>query len=324
MTDRDILNLAKRVLEIEASAIAELIPHLGKNFTKAVNLLYACKGRIVVTGMGKSGLIGKKIAATFASTGTPALFLHPAEGTHGDLGMIARGDVVVAISNSGETLEILNLLPTIKRLGIQLITMIGKKDSTLGKKSDVVLNVSVKEEACPFNLVPTASTTAALAMGDALVIALLDKRGFKKEDFALFHPGGSLGRKLLLKVADVMHTGTDIPAVNEDTLLKDALFEITSKKLGMTTVSDKDRGLLGVITDGDLRRLLEKWGINIFDKRAGEVMTRKPKVMNKDALAASAVQLMEKHSITALVIIDEKERIEGIVHLHDLLKMGVV
>lgn len=324
MSDKDILNLAKRVLEIEASAIAELIPRLDENFTRAIDLLYTCKGRVVVTGMGKSGLIGKKIAATFASTGTPALFLHPAEGIHGDLGMIARGDVVVVISNSGETSEILTLLPMVKRLGIPLIAITGKSDSTLGKKSDVVLDVSIKEEACPFNLVPTASTTAALAMGDALAVALLDKRGFKKEDFALFHPGGILGKRLLLKVEDAMHTGAGIPAVSEDTLLKYAIFEITSKKLGITTVINKDKKLLGVITDGDLRRLLEKWGTNIFDKKAGAVMTRNPKVISRDALAASAVQLMEKHAITALIIVDENGRTEGIVHLHDLLKMGVV
>ena len=318
---------AKRVLRIEADAVAALIDRIDATFERAVDMVLDSKGRVVVTGMGKSGQIGKKIAATLASTGTPALFLHPAEGVHGDLGMVMRGDVVIALSNSGETEEIARMLPSLKRLGIQIIALTGNKESTLAKNSDVVLDVGVKEEACPLGLAPTASTTAALAMGDALAVALLDKRGFRPEDFACFHPGGALGKRLLLRVRDLMHSGKDIPTVSEETLIKDAIFEISSKKMGVTAVLDEAGKLVGVISDGDLRRWMEKTektGENLLAKKAGEIMTKNPKVANKDSLAAEAVAIMEKNSITCLIVADAQKRPEGVIHLHDLLKAGVV
>ncbi|MFM8551161.1 MAG: SIS domain-containing protein [Nitrospiraceae bacterium] len=311
----------KRVLAIEAKAIAGLAERLDHRFTDAVDLLYRCTGKVVVSGMGKSGLIGQKIAATLASTGTPAFFLHPAEGIHGDLGMLARHDALVAISNSGETEELLKLLPFVKRLGIPVIAMSGRTQSTLAKNSEVVLDVSVPEEACPMGLAPTASTTATLAMGDALAIALLQKRGFKEEDFAQFHPGGTLGRRLLLKVRDVMHQGTAIPQVSSQVSAHHAILEMTAKKLGMTTVVDQAGQLLGIITDGDLRRVLEK-GMDLAAARAGDLATKRPKTIGPDELAAKAMQIMEQHSITSLVV-EESGRIAGIVHLHDLLKSGI-
>jgi arabinose-5-phosphate isomerase len=314
----------KRVLKIEARAILDLVKRLDRRFTKAVDLLYLCSGRVVVTGMGKSGLIGKKIAATLASTGTPALFLHSAEGVHGDLGMLSRGDVVIAISNSGETEEIVRLLPAIKRIDVQLIGLTGNTKSTLAKNSDVVLDISVKEEACSLGLAPTASTTATLAMGDALAVALLEKRGFKEQDFAAFHPGGVLGRRLLLKVENVMHSGEDVPRVIEETPMKDVIVEMTSKKMGMAVVADSSGHLHGVITDGDLRRLLERQQHDLLKLQAKQVMTTKPKVISRTALAAEAVQRMETYSITALVVTDAEGRIEGVIHLHDLLKTGIV
>lgn len=318
-----IIDSAKRVLKIESEAVAALIDRINGNFVRVVEELIACQGRVVVTGMGKSGLIGKKIAATLASTGKPAFFLHPAEGIHGDLGMVCRGDLVIAISNSGETQEIIRILPVLKRLNIILISLVGNHRSTLARNSDLFLDISVKEEACSMGLIPTASTTAALAMGDALAIALLEKKGFKEEDFASFHPGGSLGKRLLMKVEDVMHKGDKIPVVSEDTLMKDAIYEISSKKLGVTIVKDKDDRVLGIITDGDLRRLLVK-EVDILHKRAGEVMTRHPKSIDRDSLAAKAVSVMESHKITSLVVADKKGKIEGIVHLHDLLELGVI
>jgi len=321
------IETGKRVLKIEAKAIEELIERLDSSFERAVDILYECKGRVAVTGMGKSGLIGRKISATFASTGTPSYFLHPAEGVHGDIGMLMQDDVVVAISNSGETDELLALLPVFKRLNLRIICMTGRPESTLAKNSDVVLNVSVKEEACPMNLVPTASTTVALAMGDALAVALFEKRGFRREDFAFFHPGGSIGRRLLLRVEDLMHRGHEIPVVDEESLMKDVICEMTSKKLGVTTVVDREKRLTGIITDGDLRRLMERElsrGKDIFYLRAKDVMTRNPKIIAKDALAVSAVQVMESYSITSLVIIDKDRKVEGIIHLHDCLKKGIV
>ncbi len=318
-----IINSAKRVLKIESEAVAALIDRIDGNFVRVVEELIACQGRVVVTGMGKSGLIGKKIAATLASTGKPAFFLHPAEGIHGDLGMVCRGDLVIAISNSGETQEIIRILPVLKRLNIILISLVGNHRSTLARNSDLFIDISVKEEACNMGLIPTASTTAALAMGDALAIALLEKNGFKEEDFASFHPGGSLGKRLLMKVEDVMHKGDKIPVVSEDTLMKDAIYEISSKKLGVTIVRDKDDRVLGIITDGDLRRLLVK-ETDILHKRAGDVMTRSPKAIDRDSLAAKAVGVMESHKITSLVVTDKKGKIEGIVHLHDLLELGVI
>ena len=318
---------AKRVLKIEADAIARLIERVDENFERAVDLILNCRGRVVVTGMGKSGHIGNKIAATLASTGTPALFLHPAEGIHGDLGMVTKGDVVIALSNSGETEELNRMLPSLKRIGIMIIALTGNPESTLAKTSDVVIDVGVKEEACPLGLAPTASTTATLAMGDALAVVLLDRRGFKAEDFASYHPGGSLGKRLLLRVRDIMHSGDAVPRVSEDTLIKDAIYEISSKKMGITAVIGKDGRLLGVISDGDLRRWMERTertGENLLAKRAGEIMTRNPRVIGRDSLAAEAVSVMENTSITCLLILDEEQRPDGVVHLHDLLKAGVV
>jgi len=312
----------KRVLEIEARAIAALVDRLDAQFAKAVDLLYGCAGKVVVSGMGKSGLIGQKIAATMASTGTPAFFVHPADGIHGDLGMLTKQDTLLALSNSGETEEVLRLLPFMKRLNIPVIALTGRPQSTLAKESDVVLDVSVSEEACPLGLAPTSSTTAALAMGDALAIALLQKRGFKEEDFAQFHPGGALGRRLLFKVRDLMHPGDAIPRVKASASAREAIREMTSKKLGMTTVVNAKGQLAGVITDGDLRRFLQRGG-NIARARAGDLGTKSPRTIRADVLAAKAVQTMEQFSITSLVVVDERNRLAGVIHLHDLLKRGV-
>jgi arabinose-5-phosphate isomerase len=318
---------AKRVLRIEAEAVAALVDCVDEQFEKAIRMILDCKGRVVVTGMGKSGLIGKKIAATLASTGTPALYLHPAEGIHGDLGMVMRGDTVIALSNSGETEELSRMLPSLKRLGIGIIALTGHPESTLAKNSDVVIDISVKEEACSLGLAPTASTTATLAMGDAIAVVLLDQRGFKEEDFASFHPGGALGKKLLLRVRDLMHVREAIPIVTEGTLIKDAIYEISSKKMGITAVVNASGKLVGVISDGDLRRWMEKTeksGENLLAKKAKDIMTKNPKVANKDSLAAEAVSIMEKHSITCLIVADAETLPEGVIHLHDLLKAGVV
>jgi len=321
----DIVKEAKRVLRVEAQSLLDLAERIDENFSQAIELLYQCKGKVVLMGMGKSGLVGRKIASTFASTGTPAFFLHPAEGVNGDFGMLAKEDVVIAISNSGETRELLEVLPLIKRYGNRLITLIGNTQSTLAKAGDVNLDIRVKEEACPLGLAPTASTTATLAMGDALAIALMGKKDFKKEDFAILHPGGSLGKKLLLKVEDLMHVGKASPMISEKTLMKDALFEITSKRLGVTGVCNAEGHLVGVITDGDLRRALEKFS-DLFNREALEVMTRNPKWIEKDALAAKAVQRMEEYSITSLFVFNKAgDKVPvGIIHLHDLLKAGVV
>lgn len=315
---------ARRVIQVEAEALAAMAERIDASFERAVDLILASPGRVIVSGMGKSGLVGQKIASTMASTGTPAFFLHPAEGIHGDLGMIMTGDVVIAISNSGETDEILRILPSVKRLGAHLVAMSGNPTSNLARSSDVFLDVSVKEEACPLGLAPTASTTATLAMGDALAVALLVKRGFRAEDFAIFHPGGSLGKKLLLRVEDLMHSGDAIPLVQEETLMKDALFVITSKGLGVTGVCDSAGALQGVITDGDLRRSLEK-GYSILNQSASEIMKRGPLRIKKDELAAAALQIMEHRAITSLFVFDD-ERSQapcGIVHLHDILKAGI-
>lgn len=320
-----MIETAKRVLQIEADAVLALKDRIGTDFTTAVEMILACKGKVVVSGMGKSGLICQKIAATMASTGTPTFFLHPAEGIHGDLGMLARGDVVIAVSNSGETEEVCRILPVIKRMGLPLVAISGNPQSTLAIAGDVHLDISVAEEACPLGLAPTASTTATLAMGDALAVALLDARGFKEEDFALFHPGGALGKRLLLRVEDLMHTAEAIPLVAPERLLRDALFEITSKKLGITGVAGADRKLLGVFTDGDLRRIMGE-GLESLQQPISEVMTTSPKRILRRNLAAKALQVMESHSITSLFVFDDEagEIPVGIVHLHDLLKSGVV
>ncbi|MEE9549332.1 MAG: KpsF/GutQ family sugar-phosphate isomerase [Candidatus Binatia bacterium] len=318
-----MLKRAREVLGIEASGILSLRDRLDESFIRAVDLLYSCKGKVVVTGLGKSGLICRKVAATLSSTGTPSFFLHASDGTHGDLGMVKERDVVLAVSNSGETEELLKLLPIIKRMGLKLIVMTGHPNSALSRSADVILNVAVKEEACPLGLSPMASTTAALVVGDALAVILLEKRGFKEEDFALRHPGGILGRKLLLHVGDLMHNGRELPLVSKDNPMKETLLEITSKRLGVTGVVDRQGGLVGVITDGDLRRGLERKG-DIFRLKAKDLMARNPKTIPANALAVRAVALMEQYSITSLFILEDGGRKPtGIVHLHDLLKAGI-
>jgi len=319
----DILRIAVRVLKTEADAIIGLTEKLDQNFEKAIEIIYGSAGRVVVTGMGKSGLVGKKIAATLASTGTPAFSLHPGEASHGDLGMVTSQDVIIAISNSGETEELVGLIPFLKRFSVSLISMTGNAQSTLARAADVNLDVSVKEEACTLGLVPTASTTATMAMGDAIAVALLIKRGFKEEDFALFHPGGSLGKKLFITVKDLMHSGNALPVVSPDAPMTDVVVEISCKRLGITVVAGARGRILGIITDGDLRRGIEKWGKDFFEMKARDVMIEKPKTVAEEDLAGKALALMEKHSITSLVVSDGKCA-KGVIHLHDILKKGIV
>ncbi|MGA7178180.1 MAG: KpsF/GutQ family sugar-phosphate isomerase [Thiobacillaceae bacterium] len=323
LSPQQTLDLARQVLITEADAVRTLAGRLDKNFYQAVELILAGKGRVVVSGMGKSGHIGHKIAATLASTGTPAFFVHPGEASHGDLGMISHDDVVIALSNSGESSEITSILPLIKRRGAKLIGISGNPNSTLGKESDVHLNAAVDKEACPLNLAPTASTTAALALGDALAVVLLEARGFSVEDFARTHPGGSLGRKLLVHVRDVMHTGERLPKVELSASLKDALLEITNKGLGMTAIVNEAGQVKGVFTDGDLRRALE----NNLDVRAAQVvqlMTANPKSIKPDQLAVEAVEKMEALKINGLLVVDDEDCLVGALNMHDLLKAGVV
>jgi arabinose-5-phosphate isomerase len=325
-TKEDItIKTAERVFDTEASAILALKARLGADFREAVEILLGVEGKVVVTGMGKSGIICQKIAATFASTGTPAFFLHPAEGIHGDLGMLMKTDVLLAVSNSGETDEVLTMLPAVKRLGLKMIVMTGRLDSTLAGYADVVLDIGVKEEACPLGLAPTASTAATLAMGDALAVVLLERRGFREEDFASLHPAGSLGKKLM-KVADLMHSGADMPRVARDAPMKDAILEMTGKRMGLTGVFDGDV-LAGVITDGDLRRALER-GSNVLELTAGELMSAAPKVIGNSALAETALAMMDEHSITAIFVTSEGTEkgtvVKGVVHLHDLIRAGVL
>jgi arabinose-5-phosphate isomerase len=321
--DAQLLASARRALAIEAQAVAALAPRLDRGFANACRVCLACEGRVVVTGMGKSGHIARKIAATLASTGTPAFFLHPAEAGHGDLGMITRSDVVVAISNSGETPELVLLLPHLKRLAVPLIVLVGKVDSTLGRASTVALDVSVPEEACPLNLAPTASTTATLAMGDALAVSVLEARGFTKQDFALSHPGGSLGRQLLLHVEDIMRTGAALPRISANEQLGAGLIEMSSKGLGMTVVVDSDDLILGIFTDGDLRRAFDKQ-IDVHNTPMRAVMTANCKTIGPRALAAEAVHIMEVHRITALPVADSQGRLIGALNVHDLFRAGVV
>jgi arabinose-5-phosphate isomerase len=319
----DLRRLAERVLRIEADAILGLIPKLDLRFEQAVELLRGCAGRVIVTGMGKSGLIGRKIAATLASTGTPAYFLHPAEGVHGDLGMVARGDVVLALSNSGETDEVLAILPLLKRLGIPIVLMTGNPSSSLARQCEVVLDVSVPEEACPMNLAPTSSTTAALAVGDALALALLELRGLRPEDYAALHPRGALGWRALFRVSDLMLTGDAVPIVAEATPLREVIVEMTRKRKGMTTVVDGAGRLVGVITDGDLRRL-HLTGKSIDDLSAGQLASREPKTIRAEDLAAKALEVMETWQITSLVIPDPDGRPVGLIHMHDILRAKIV
>jgi len=319
---RNITELAKEVLDIEANSILRLKEGINENFEKAIDILYACKGRVIVTGMGKSGLIGKKIAATLSSTGTPSYFLHPAESTHGDSGIITRDDVIIAISNSGETKELLNLLPLIKRFGVQMISMTGGLNSTLARTGDVSIDISVEKEACPLNKAPTASTTATLAMGDALAVCLLEKRGFSEEDFLVFHPSGALGKGFLYSVSELMIMGDKLPLAQEDDNFAKVIELISDKKLGMAIVTDQNGVMAGVLTDGDIRRALIKHK-EIKDLKVKEVMTVSPKTILPTELAAKALHLMEKYSITALAISDENGFPVGVVHIHDLLKAGV-
>jgi arabinose-5-phosphate isomerase len=320
-----VVEKAKRVLRIEAQSILDLAERVDDMFLQAIDILILCRGKVVLMGMGKSGLVARKIASTFASTGTPAFFLHPAEGVNGDFGMLAKEDAVIAISYSGETRELIEVLPLIKRYGNRLIALTGHSKSTLAKASDVHLDIHVTEEACPLGLAPTASTTTTLALGDALAVTLMEKRGFKAEDFARLHPGGTLGKRLLLRVEDVMHSGDAFPMISEGASMKEAIFEITSKRLGVTGVSNGDGQLIGVITDGDLRRAIEKFA-DLLNRKAAEVMTKNPKWIGRDALAAMAVQRMEEFSITSLFVFnsDGSRSPVGIIHLHDLLKAGVV
>jgi arabinose-5-phosphate isomerase len=314
---KSALATAKRVLRIEAEAIAGLIERLDGQFEKAVELLYGCKGRVVVTGLGKSGLIGRKISATFSSTGTPSIFLHAADALHGDLGALTADDVMLAISTSGETEEIVEILESVKRMGIRLIALTAKTRSSLASASDVVLDIAVKEEACSLNLAPTASTAAALAMGDALAISLLDRRGFKEEDFAALHPGGRLGKKLR-RVETLMHAGEDAPSVTAAAKMPDVIYEMSRKGLGLAAVTDEKGRLLGIITDGDLRRMMQKRKENVLELTAGDCMTRNPATLPRTELAASALRMMEEKKITSVLVVDAGGRLEGVVHIHDL------
>jgi arabinose-5-phosphate isomerase len=322
LTREEIIEKGKEVIRIEAESVANLIERVGKDFAEAVEIIYKSKGRVILTGMGKSGLIARKIVATMNSTGTAAIYLHPTDALHGDLGMVRKEDVVIIISKSGTTDELARLFPMFKRLGVNIIAMSGNKDSDLAVDSDIFLDISVKEEACPHDLAPTSSTTATLAMGDALSVALLEKRDFTVDDFAFLHPGGSLGKRLSLKIEEIMISGDGVPIVKENAELKDVIFEMTSKRLGTTSVVDDEGKLKGVITDGDLRRLLERtMDINGFN--AKDVMSKNPKVLQAEYLASFALQQMENYNITTLIIIDEENNPTGIVHLHDLIKLGL-
>ena len=323
MSNQQFILSGQRTVAMETQAVKELHDRIDTSFVTACETLLACEGRVIVTGMGKSGHIGNKIAATLASTGTPAFFVHPGEASHGDLGMITKNDVVLALSNSGNTAEVITLLPLIKRLGIPLISMTGDSNSALAQASLANLNVGIAEEACPLNLAPTTSTTVTLVMGDALAIALLESRGFSAEDFAFSHPGGALGRKLLLRVSDIMHADNEVPKVTPETALQKALLEMTEKGFGMTTVTNLDDELLGVFTDGDLRRIIDaKTDINSVT--INDVMTKNPKTVKHDMLAAEALTIMEKASITAVVVEDENNHPIGVLHMHDILRAGVI
>jgi len=317
---------AQKVLQMEAEAILDLIPRIDEHFDAAVEMILECKGRVAMTGMGKSGIIAHKISATLASTGTPSFYLHPAEGIHGDLGMVTGDDVVIAMSNSGETGEVLNILPSLRRIGAKLIAMVGNPDSTLAKNSDVVLNVGVKREACPLGLAPTSSTTAALAFGDALAMALMGRHQFTSRQFAVFHPGGSLGRKLLLTVGDIMHTGEENPVVKGSATVSEALFIITDKGLGAVSVVDENEVMIGLLTDGDIRRGLSR-GVDFLNRPVTELMTKNPKFITKEKLAAQALHIMESHTpkpITVLPVLDGERHVAGLLHMTDLVRQGVV
>lgn len=322
MNSIKLIDEARRVLQAEADAVRGVAALLDERFVRAVDMIGTCGGRVIVTGMGKSGLVGKKIAATLASTGTPAFSMHPAEASHGDLGMCTRNDVILAISNSGETAEVVSLLPFIKRFEIRLITITANHNSTLARSADVSLDIGVREEACPMGIVPTSSTTATLALGDALAVAMLLRKGFKEEDFAKFHPSGTLGKKLLTKVADLMHAGSAVPVVAPDTLIADTVIEMSAKRLGFTTVQDSGGRLLGVLSDGDLRRGLQDEGPSYFQHRVADAMNTTPKTIGPDELATSALSVMQKHSITSIVVVGDGRAV-GVVHIHDILRHGI-
>ncbi|MBF0319175.1 MAG: KpsF/GutQ family sugar-phosphate isomerase [Nitrospirae bacterium] len=328
LSDAQAIDTAIEVLQTEADSILALRSRIDGKFMAAVQIIYESKGKTVVIGMGKSGLIGKKIAATLASTGTPAFFVHPAEAGHGDLGMITADDAIITISNSGETNEIIQLIPFFKRFGVTLISLVGNINSTLARASTVAIDISVEKEACPLGIVPTSSTTAAAAMGDALAVVLLKKRGFKQDDFACLHPDGSLGRRLLIKVQDVMLKEDNLPYVGADTKLMDAVIEISSKRLGLALVVDSEKRMIGIVTDGDLRRGLQKWGKELYSKEVSSIMSVNPRTISEDELAAKALSIMEKHSITSLVVPDTDGladgKVKGIIHIHDILKKGIV
>ncbi len=320
--DRNIIEKGKSVIRLEAKALEKLVDQVDESFEKAVQLIRNASGRVIVTGIGKSGIVGRKIAATLTSTGTAAFFLHPTEGAHGDLGMVLKDDVVICISKSGNTEELAQLIPIFKRIGVPIIAITANPESELAEKSDVTINIGVVEEACPFDLAPTASTTATMAIGDALAVALLELRNFSLEDFARLHPGGAIGRKLLLRIDDLMSTGERLPRVRPETLLKDAIMEITSKRFGATSVVNGNDHLLGIITDGDVRRLIEKRK-DLWDLKAEEVMTRNPIVVKTGILAADAFNVMKIRAINTILVVDAENRLVGIVHIHDLLKAGI-
>jgi len=323
MSQPDFLSSARRTIELEAQAVANLNTHLDENFERACKLMFSCQGRVIVTGMGKSGHIGKKIAATLASTGTPSFFVHPGEASHGDLGMITSNDVVIALSNSGETAEVVTIIPLLKRMQAPLISITANNSSTLSTAADANLHIGVEEEACPLGLAPTSSTTTQLVLGDALAIALLEARGFSAEDFAFSHPGGSLGRKLLLKVSDIMHAEQEVPKVETGTLLREALLEVTNKRLGMTTVVDTGGQLLGIFTDGDLRRALDQ-NVSLQTTIINDVMTTQATTVSSETLAAQCLHLMESKKINALIVTDSNNKPIGALNMHDLLKAGVI
>jgi arabinose-5-phosphate isomerase len=317
-----IIEKGKNVIRIEAEAVAELETRIDKQFARAVEMMYACTGRVVVTGMGKSGIIARKIVATLNSTGTPSLFLHPSDAVHGDLGMVRKEDVVICISKSGDTPELSNLLPIFKQIGVPIISLVGKANSRLAQLSEIILDIGVKEEACPYDLAPTSSTTVTLAFGDALAMALLDKRNFTVEEFALYHPGGNLGKRLLLKVEELMVRGEDVPRVRNDIPVREAILEMTSKRLGATCVVDRTGRLVGIVTDGDLRRMLQTT-TDVVHTTAEMMMTKHPKTITRELLAAVALQEMEAHNITQLIVVDEGHRPVGMIHLHELVKAGL-
>ncbi|MBC8322452.1 MAG: KpsF/GutQ family sugar-phosphate isomerase [Candidatus Marinimicrobia bacterium] len=325
MSSRNI-NIGKNVLKIEGEAVLNLVDRIDENFDDAVKALKNCEGRVIVTGMGKSGLISQKIASTLSSTGTPSLFLHPGEASHGDLGMVTMNDIILAISNSGETYELIQIIPSFKQMGLKIIALIGRQKSTIAKMVDIYIDTSVDQEACTLELAPTASTTATLAMGDALAVALLENRGFKPEDFALLHPGGNLGKRLLLTVGDIMHSGDEIPIVNESSTVNEALLTMTEKGFGVTGVLDNAGKITGIITDGDIRRGMEKSGNQIFEQTAAFLQSKNFKWVEKSTLAINALEVMEDHNITSLFVFSDKikDTPDGLIHIHDILKTGIL